>query len=64
MAFESLSDKITGVFKRLKSKGKLTESDAMVIEGFEDYGVVSDWAKVYVNAIYSNKIMVGISEYT
>ena len=27
MAFESLSDKITGVFKRLKNKGKLTESD-------------------------------------
>ena len=27
MAFESLSEKITGVFKRLKSKGKLTESD-------------------------------------
>lgn len=27
MAFESLSDKLTGAFKRLKSKGKLTEAD-------------------------------------
>ena len=27
MAFESLSEKIGGVFKRLKNKGKLTESD-------------------------------------
>ena len=27
MAFESLSEKITGVFKRLKNKGKLSESD-------------------------------------
>lgn len=27
MAFENLSDKLTGVFKKLRSKGKLTESD-------------------------------------
>ena len=27
MAFESLSDKLTGAFKRLKNKGKLTEAD-------------------------------------
>ena len=27
MAFDNLSDKLTGVFKRLRSKGKLTESD-------------------------------------
>ena len=27
MAFESLSDKLTNSFKRLKNKGKLTEAD-------------------------------------
>ena len=27
MAFEGLSEKLGGVFKRLKSRGKLTESD-------------------------------------
>ncbi len=27
MAFESLTDKLTGIFKNLRSKGKLTESD-------------------------------------
>jgi signal recognition particle subunit SRP54 len=27
LAFESLSDKLSAVFKRLKSKGKLTEQD-------------------------------------
>ena len=27
MAFESLSQKLGGVFKKLKSKGKLTEQD-------------------------------------
>ena len=27
MAFEGLSDKLQGVFKKLKGKGKITESD-------------------------------------
>ena len=27
MAFEGLSEKLNGVFKRLKSRGKLSESD-------------------------------------
>ena len=27
MAFENLSDKLSGVFKRLRSKGKLSEAD-------------------------------------
>ena len=27
MAFEGLSDKLSAVFKKLKNKGKLTESD-------------------------------------
>ncbi|MCQ2478971.1 MAG: signal recognition particle receptor subunit alpha, partial [Clostridia bacterium] len=27
MAFDSLSDKLTGIFKKLRNKGKLSESD-------------------------------------
>ena len=27
MAFESLSDRLSGVFKKLRGKGKLTEAD-------------------------------------
>ena len=27
MAFESLTDRLAGVFKKLKGKGKLTEAD-------------------------------------
>lgn len=27
MAFDNLSDKLSGVFKRLRSKGKLSEAD-------------------------------------
>ena len=29
MAFEGLSDKLNGVFKRLKSRGKLTEAEQL-----------------------------------
>ena len=46
----------------LKNANKLTENDALAIETFADFTSISDWAKAYVNAIYTNKIMVGISE--
>ena len=29
MAFDSLSEKLQGVFKNLRSKGRLTEADVM-----------------------------------
>ena len=31
MAFEGLSEKLNGVFKRLKSRGKLSEADVIFI---------------------------------
>ena len=34
----------------------------MVIEAFEDYNDISEWAKEYVNGIYANKIMIGVSD--
>ena len=33
MAFESLSEKLQGVFKNLRSKGRLTEDDVFYHEG-------------------------------
>ena len=54
MAFESLSDKLAAAFKKLRSKGKLTESDikeAMrevrmaLLEADVSYKVVRDFVK-------------------
>ncbi len=33
MAFDNLSDKLAGVFKRLRSKGKLNEADVKTARG-------------------------------
>ena len=46
----------------LKNANKLAETDEMVIEAFADYNNISEWARVYVNGIYANKIMVGVSD--
>lgn len=52
MAFEGLSDKLSAVFKRLKSKGKLSESDVKLamrevrlalLEADVNYKVVKDF---------------------
>ena len=52
MAFEGLSDKLAAVFKRLKSKGKLSESDVKLamrevrlalLEADVNYKVVKDF---------------------
>ncbi len=61
MAFEGLSDKLTQVFKRLKSHGKLTESDVKeamrevrlaLLEADVSYKVVKDFvAKVSERAV-------------
>ncbi|MGN0453335.1 MAG: signal recognition particle protein [Ruminococcus sp.] len=61
MAFDSLSEKITGVFKRLKNKGKLSESDVKAamrevrlafLEADVNYKVAKDFtAKVTERAI-------------
>ena len=64
MAFEGLSEKLSGVFKRLKSHGKLTESDVKVamrevklalLEADVSYKVVKDFvAKITERAIGSD----------
>lgn len=46
----------------LDNAGKLKKYDEMLIEGFADFTNISDWANEYVNAIYGNKIMVGVSD--
>ncbi len=61
MAFEGLSEKLGGVFKRLKSRGKLTESDVReamrevkmaLLEADVSYKVVKDFvAKVTEKAV-------------
>ena len=52
MAFEGLSEKLNGVFKRLKSRGKLSESDVKeamrevrlaLLEADVSYKVVKDF---------------------
>ena len=34
----------------------------MLIEEFADYSTISEWARVYVNGVYANGIMVGVSD--
>ena len=50
------------LYVSLNNAGKLKEVEGMQIEAFADFDKVADWAKVYVNAIYGNKIMVGVSD--
>ena len=60
MAFDSLSDKLAGVFKRLRSKGKLTESDVKaamrevrlaLLEADVNYKVAKDFSNTLVDRI-------------
>ncbi len=46
----------------LENAGKLAEVEEGLINSFADYNGISEWARVYVNAIYGNKIMVGVSD--
>lgn len=50
------------LYVSLKNAGVLKNFDTMVIEKFDDFNKVSDWAKEYVNAIYATKVMVGVSD--
>ena len=64
MAFEGLSEKLSAAFKRLKSKGKLTESDVKLamrevklalLEADVNYKVVKDFvAKVSERSVGSD----------
>ena len=42
--------------------GKLTEVKENSISHFADFATISDWAIEYVNAIYKNGIMIGVSD--
>jgi len=66
MAFESLSDKITGVFKRLKNKGKLSESDVKsamrevrlaLLEADVNYKVAKDFTNRITERAVGEKVM-------
>ncbi len=50
------------LYVSLKNAGKLAEVEDGLINNFADFDNISEWARVYVNAIYGNKIMVGVSE--
>ncbi len=50
------------LYVSLENAGKLEKTDEMLIEEFADYGSISEWARVYVNGVYANGIMVGVSD--
>ena len=50
------------LYVSLKNAGKLAEVEDGLINTFADFDNISEWARVYVNAIYGNKIMVGVSD--
>lgn len=67
MAFENLSDKLAGVFKKLRSKGKLTESDVKtamrevrlaLLEADVNYKVAKD----FTNAVAEKCIGANVME--
>ena len=70
MAFESLSDKLAGAFKKLRQKGKLTESDikeAMrevkmaLLEADVSYKVVRDFVKSVSERVVGAEVMESLT---
>ncbi len=70
MAFESLSEKITGVFKRLKNKGKLSESDVKtamrevrlaLLEADVNYKVAKDFTNTITDRAVGEKVMESLT---
>ena len=70
MAFESLSDKITGVFKRLKNKGKLSESDVKtamrevrlaLLEADVNYKVAKDFTNRITERAVGESVMESLT---
>ena len=70
MAFESLSDKITGVFKRLKNKGKLSESDVKtamrevrlaLLEADVNYKVAKDFTNKITERAVGESVMESLT---
>ena len=70
MAFESLSDKLTGVFKRLRSKGKLREQDVKdamrevrlaLLEADVNYKVAKDFTNTVAEKCIGEKVMESLT---
>ncbi len=70
MAFDSLSEKITGVFKRLKNKGKLTEGDVKtamrevrlaLLEADVNYKVAKDFTNKITERAVGESVMESLT---
>ncbi len=70
MAFDNLSDKLTGVFKKLRSKGKLTESDVKeamrevrlaLLEADVNYKVAKDFTNTVTEKCIGEKVMESLT---
>lgn len=70
MAFESLSDKLNGVFKRLRSKGKLREQDVKdamrevrlaLLEADVNYKVAKDFTNSVSDKCIGEKVMESLT---
>ena len=70
MAFENLSDKLAGVFKRLRSKGKLTESDVKaamrevrlaLLEADVNYKVAKDFTNTVAEKCIGANVMESLT---
>ena len=70
MAFENLSDKLAGVFKKLRSKGKLTESDVKaamrevrlaLLEADVNYKVAKDFTNTVTEKCIGANVMESLT---
>ena len=70
MAFENLSDKLSGVFKRLRSKGKLSESDVKaamrevrlaLLEADVNYKVAKDFTNTVTEKCIGANVMESLT---
>ena len=70
MAFDNLSDKLAGVFKRLRSKGKLSEADVKtamrevrlaLLEADVNYKVAKDFTNTVTEKCIGEKVMESLT---
>ena len=70
LAFENLSDKLTSAFKKLKSKGKLSESDVKeamrevrlaLLEADVNYKVAEDFTKKVSERAVGKEVMESLT---
>ena len=70
MAFEGLSEKITGAFKKLKSRGRLTEADVKaamreiklaLLEADVNFKVVKEFTKTVTERATGAEILESLS---